>query len=347
MWRSFLLLLTLVAVSQSAVAEEDCAYNPARTHLSRIVAVDSTNGPVYGQILNAHLNRTQSRSLVLKDREIVLSFDDGPLPATTKIVLDTLDKHCVKGTFFSVGRMALAGPKMIQEVERRGHTVGTHTWSHPRAMDLMPVEDQKLEIEKGFAAVSHALGKPIAPFFRFPGLRDSPEAVAYLASRNISTWSVDVVSGDTEPGATPAKITHDTITRINQLGRGIILFHDIKKITAEALDGILTELEREGFKFVQVVSNTNYQPDAALMAKADAFKTAPEAATMTGHAVAGGPKEQMKDGNVDILHTEWIDLKRASEKMASKDPGSAQVLNAPAPQPSPSARGWAAAGQVR
>ena len=76
-------------------------------------------------------------------------------------------------------------------------------------------------------------------FFRFPGLRDSPEAVAYLASRNISTWSVDVVSGDTEPGATPAKITHDAITRIHQLGKGIILFHDIKKITAEALDGIL------------------------------------------------------------------------------------------------------------
>ena len=98
---------------------------------------------------------------------------------------------------------------------------------------------------------------------------------------------------------------------------------------------------------MQVVSNTNYQPDAALMAKADIFKTAPEAATMTGQVVAGGPKEQMKDGNVDIMHTEWIDLKRASEKMASKEGVSNQVLNTPVPQQNPSTRGWAAAGQLR
>ena len=126
----------------------------------------------------------------------------GRSASNTQTVLDTLQKHCVKATFFSVGRMAQQNPKLLQELDRKGHTIGSHTWSHPRAMHLMPADEAKLEIEKGFAAVSQALGKPIAPFFRFPGLRDTPETAAYLASRNISIWSVDVISGDTEPGAT-------------------------------------------------------------------------------------------------------------------------------------------------
>ena len=297
--RACLALFFWGAAAVPALADYDCAYHPARTHLSRIVAADSTNGPIYGQVVNVAANKAQSRTLALRDHEIVLSFDDGPLGANTTLVLETLDRHCVKAIFFSVGRMALSNPKLIQEVERRGHTVGSHTFSHPRAMDVMQADDAKIEIEKGFAAVSHAVGKPIAPFFRFPGLRDSPEAVAYLASRNISVWSVDVISGDTDPGATSAKITKHTLNRVRQLGKGIILFHDIKRPTAEALDGILTELERDGYKFVQVVSNTYYQPNPELIAKADIFRPAPETKAMTGQWTASA-NEQLKDGSVDV-----------------------------------------------
>ena len=196
---------------------------------------NSKNGPIYGTALNDVSNKSQSRTLNLREHEIVLTFDDGPLGANTQEVLDTLQKHCVKATFFSVGRMAQENPKLLKELDRRGHTIGSHTWSHPRAIHLMPADDAKLEIEKGFAAVSQALGKPIAPFFRFPGLRDTPETAAYLASRNISIWSVDVISGDTEPGATSARITSNVVSRVKQVGKGIILFHDIKKPTADAL----------------------------------------------------------------------------------------------------------------
>jgi peptidoglycan-N-acetylglucosamine deacetylase len=337
MLRSLFALLFLgAAFSNATAAEYDCAYDPQTSHMSRTVAADSTNGPIYGQVLNAASNKAQSRTLNLHDHEIVLTFDDGPLGANTQTVLDTLQKHCIKAAFFSVGRMALANPKLIQEVDRRGHTVGTHTWSHPRAMDLMAADDQKIEIEKGFAAVSQAIGKPIAPFFRFPGLRDSPDAAAYLASRNISIWSVDVISGDTDPGATSARITKDVLTRIHQLGKGIVLFHDIKKPTAEALDGILTELVKDGYKFVQVVSNTNYQPDPALVARADVFRSTPETATLTGRWLAS-PKEQLKDGSVDVMHTEWIDLKRASEQLASQSKGGSDAQGKAHGDPQPGA----------
>jgi peptidoglycan-N-acetylglucosamine deacetylase len=351
MLRIVLALLVIGAAgSKGWAGEYDCAYDPKTSHLSRIVAADSTGGPIYGTALNDSADRSHARTLDLHDHEVVLTFDDGPLGANTQTVLDTLEKHCVKATFFSVGRMALGNPKLIQEVERRGHTVGSHTWSHPRGMDQIPVDDIKLEIEKGFAAVEQAVGKPIAPFFRFPGLRDSPQAVAYLANRNISIWSVDVISGDTDPGANPERITRDVINRIHPLGKGIVLFHDIKKPTAEALDGILAELEKDGYKFVHVVSNTNYQPDPELVARADVFRNTPETATITGRWLAS-PKEQVKDGSVDVMHTEWIDLEIANQKLtgeASTAPAKPRAEAQPAGTLyTATSSGWAAAGQLR
>ena len=240
-----LLVLGAAAAAHAATSDYDCAYDPKTTHLSRIVAADSTGGPVYGVTINDADNKSQRRTLDLHDHEIVLTFDDGPLGANTQSILDTLQRHCVKAIFFSVGKMAMAQPKLIQEIDRRGHTIGSHTWSHPRAMHQLSPDDNKLEIEKGFIAVSEAVGKPIAPFFRFPGFRDSRAAVTYLASRNISVWGTDVISGDADGGGVnAARITHDVLNRIHQLGKGIVLFHDIKKSTAEALDGILTDLKR-------------------------------------------------------------------------------------------------------
>jgi peptidoglycan-N-acetylglucosamine deacetylase len=342
--------MVLGAVSSQALAEEsDCAYDPKTTRISRFVAADSTGGPIYGQALNDASNKAQSRTLNLRDREVILTFDDGPLGGNTQTVLDTLQKHCVKATFFSVGRMAQANPKLLQEVDRRGHTIGSHTWSHPRAMHLMPPEVAKLEIEKGFAAVSQALGKPIAPFFRYPGLRDTPETVAYMASRNISVWSVDIISGDADAGgASASRITANVLGRLKAAGKGIILFHDIKKPTAEALDGLLTEMEKEGYKFVHVLSNTNYQPNPELIARADAFKGAPETTTMTGQWVASAKtaKEEIKDGSVDVMHTEWVDLSDifASQAQAQEKPRARVDAKQGAAL---SANGWLVSGQIR
>jgi peptidoglycan-N-acetylglucosamine deacetylase len=334
------------AAGQVAASDYDCAYDPKATHMSRFVAADSTSAPLYGATMNDPDNQSHRRTLDLHDHEIVLTFDDGPLGANTQSILDTLQKHCVKAIFFSVGRMALANPKLIQEVEQRGHTVGTHTWSHPRAMHQLSLEDNKLEIEKGFAAVEKAVGKPIAPFFRFPGFRDSHESVAYLARRNISVWGADVISGDADPGATSASVARNVVARMHPLGRGIVLFHDIKKHTADALDGILSEFEKEGYKFVQVVSNTNYQPDPELIASANVFRNTPETATMTGRWLAS-PKEQLKDGSVDVMHTEWIDLDAEIENEKASRAGSAPAQTQRQPVTLYTATsGWATAGQV-
>jgi peptidoglycan/xylan/chitin deacetylase (PgdA/CDA1 family) len=300
-----IVFLAAVLPGQAAATPVDCAYDPARTRLSRIIAPESTNGPIYGQMVHA-ADKPHMRTLALRDREVVLTFDDGPLPATTNVILDTLDRHCVKATFFPIGEMALLNSKTLQEIAKRGHTIGSHTWSHPLSIRSMPLERIKAEIEGGFAAVSQAAGAPVAPFFRFPGLGDSPAAIAYLASRNISIWSVDVVSGDT--GRTsPARIAHNTITRLERYGKGIILFHDIKRPTAAALDRILTTLENKGYRFVHVVSNTGYRPDAEVLENPGFLRSMAEAWFRTGkrQVLKSG---ELGEGLVTIAHAEWLKL---------------------------------------
>ena len=72
-----------------------------------------------------------SETLPLVDKEVVLTFDDGPLPPYTNKILDILAAECVKATYFIVGVMARANPELVRRVYEHGHTVGTHSMSHP------------------------------------------------------------------------------------------------------------------------------------------------------------------------------------------------------------------------
>lgn len=318
-------------LSQAQAA--DCADDPKTTGLSRTIAIDSTGGHRFGR-LQYH------ETVALRPKEVVLTFDDGPHPTNTKIILDILDKHCVKATFFSVGRMALFQAKMVKLAAKRGHTIATHTYSHPRDVSKMPIEEAKLEIEKGFIATSHALGEPIAPFFRYPGLNDSQEVNAYLATRDISVWSVDVVSGDTTAGMTPEQLLHDTMDRLRKMGKGIVLFHDLKTVTAETLDPFLTTLRAEGFKVVHVVSNASYKATPELVARLDAEKNNLQHVAFTGattSSVPAGTVDPMATGEVDIMKTEFMQIEasalKAKQELAEsgiKPTGKAAKATAPA-----------------
>ncbi len=292
----------LISLAPAAVLAGDCIDDPQISGISRTIAVSPADGMRFGRL-------QYSQTAPLRDKEVILTFDDGPLSPHTNSILNTLDRHCVKATFFAVGRMALYNPGTLKEIARRGHTIATHSWSHPRDMSKMSVEQAKLEIEKGFAAVGHALGAPIAPFFRFPGLNHSPELNEYLISRNISIWSVDVVSGDTNADMTPERLVHDTMARVRSVGRGILLFHDIKKVTAEAIDDIIVRLKLEGYKIVHVVSNTSYIPDPEVVARID-FKQSIRTVAFTGETVDPQVKRDASAiaAPVDYARTEQIVL---------------------------------------
>jgi peptidoglycan-N-acetylglucosamine deacetylase len=214
--------------------------------VSRTVEIDTTGGPGFGM---EHYKAYD----FLQDKEVVLTFDDGPQKYTTEAVLKALSDECVKATFFSIGKMALGYPEIIREVAKAGNTVGTHTWSHKAIAKLKSFDDAKDEIERGVSAVHRAVGGPVAPFFRFPTLVDTQESVAYLGKRNIAIFSTDIDSFDFKP-QTADHLVKSLMQKLDKRGKGILLMHDIHKTTAKAVPMLLAELKAKGYKIVHMTA---------------------------------------------------------------------------------------------
>lgn len=193
--------------------------------------------------------------LPLKEKEVVITFDDGPFPATTASILDTLAAECVRATFFMIGRQASAYPDMARRVLQEGHTIGTHSQNHPLTFDQMPIERARAEVEDGIQSVGDALGdrNAVAPYFRIPGLLRLSPIEDYLTSRNIAIWSADFDAEDWYKNATPQDIVRKAISRIEAKQRGVLLLHDVHPATASALPDLLRELKTRGYKIVAVV----------------------------------------------------------------------------------------------
>lgn len=259
--------LILFAFPHGARAE--CSNPKMALGVSRVVEIDASTGGIYGSV-----TRQTKQPTFLKPKEVVLTFDDGPMPWITRSILDTLDRHCTKATFFEVGRMALEHQAVTQEVLARGHTLGTHTMTHPFNLPRMSETAAADEIERGFAAVGLAAGAPIAPFFRFPGLADSSALIDYMRTRGIAAFTVDVVSNDSYI-ADRSRLISRTLTAIEQRKGGIILFHDIKSVTAKALPDILAALKAHGYSVVQLRAKTPVQllPEAVAEVTVDDGRT--------------------------------------------------------------------------
>ena len=228
--------------------------NPNALGVGRTVEIDATGGPGFGFEHFKDLD-------FLRDKEVVLTFDDGPWPVNTPSVLKTLAEECTTGIFFPIGKHATYYPEILKQVYAAGHTIGSHTWSHAALVNKKLSEQQrKDEIEKGFSAVKWALGSgnSPAPFFRFPALQHPPEIVTYLGTRNIAIFSCDLDSFDFK--ASKAQTIIDTVMRkVDKLGKGIILMHDFQKHTAEALPDLLKKLKAGGYKVVAMKSKTPVQ----------------------------------------------------------------------------------------
>lgn len=245
-------------IAQPASAQ--CGPQSGAIGVSRVVEIDTSNGPRFGHLQYKDID-------FLRDGEVVLTFDDGPSRQHTPPVLAALDAHCTKATFFSVGRMAISDPEMLRETARRGHTIGTHTWSHRNIATLSPAAARQ-EIELGISAVQAALGKPVAPFFRFPYLSDPKSAQAMLQERDIGIFSIDADSYDyrTPSGAV---IQRNIIQQLTSRKKGIILFHDIQASTARGLKGLLDELKERDFRVVHIVAKNPIATVAEFDAIAD------------------------------------------------------------------------------
>jgi peptidoglycan-N-acetylglucosamine deacetylase len=209
-----------------------------------VVDIDTSTGPRFGQQQYKDIQ-------LLQDGEVVLTFDDGPLRVHTQAVVDALDGQCTKATFFMVGSQALADPDMVRQIQRKGHTVGTHTWSHANLRQMNPLAARR-EIELGFSAVTLAAGQPIAPFFRFPFLADSTAMKSLAQTRGFGIFSIEVDALDYRNKDAPAVVHDEVMKQLTYQRKGILLFHDIQPSTAAALPGLLAALRAKGFKIVHM-----------------------------------------------------------------------------------------------
>jgi peptidoglycan/xylan/chitin deacetylase (PgdA/CDA1 family) len=254
-----------------AAANARCE-NPDALGIHRTVEIDTTGGPGFGaDQFKAHD--------FLEPGEVVLTFDDGPWPSNTAAVLTALAAQCLKATFFPVGQHVSWHPDILRQVVARDHTIGSHSWSHVN-LAKKTLAEAKDEIENGISAVAITAGRPLAPFFRFPGLSQTPELTAYLGERNIAIFSIDIDSFDFRH-KNPDKVIASVMTKLEKRGKGIILMHDFQHSTALALPALLLQLKAKGFKVVHlkakdpVVSLPQYE---AAMVK-----------TRTGQTVDGRP----------------------------------------------------------
>ena len=252
-WAALGLGLFACVAAHSASAA-DCPGHPDALGTSRTLVVDPREHPRIGTM-------QYPETLPLRDHEVVLTFDDGPLPRNSNQVLDILASQCVKATFFEIGRMAKAYPEGVRKLAEAGHSIGTHSEDHPLTMNHMPIERVKQEIDDGIESVKAALGDDTAlsPFFRIPGLLRADDVEDYLASQGIQIWSADFLADDWRH-ISSSRVYDLAIKRLEEKGKGILLLHDIQARTAAALPRILQELKARGYRIVHVVAATPQNP---------------------------------------------------------------------------------------
>ena len=238
-----------------AACAADCPGHPNALGTSRTLVVDPREHPRVGTM-------QYPETLPLADHEVVLTFDDGPLPRNSNKILDILAAECVKATFFTIGNMARFSPEGVRKLLAEGQTIGTHTQDHPLSMNHMPTERARQEIEDGIASAKAALGDnadALAPFFRIPGLLRADNVEEYASEQGIQIWSADFLADDWRH-ISSQRVYDLAISRLEAKGKGILLLHDIQARTVAALPRILETMKARGYRIVHVVPATAERP---------------------------------------------------------------------------------------
>ena len=177
---------------------------------------------------------------------IALTFDDGPGPYTAQL-LDMLDQHGAKSTFFLIGSKVSSQASVVRSIHARGHQLGNHSWSHPE-LPKLPVNQIASEIDRTNDAIKQATGiKPTV--MRPPYGAVNGAVLEQLRLRGMSSilWSVDTRDW--------ADRNSDIVCSRAVAGAhsgAIILMHDIHQTSVNAVPCILNALKQQGYSFVTV-----------------------------------------------------------------------------------------------
>lgn len=187
-----------------------------------------------------------------KQKVVALTFDDGPHPKYTPQVLDVLKRYHAKATFYVVGSRVERAPEVAKRAIKEGHELANHTYGHPY-MTRISAQELREEIDKADEVVTSITGHHLSTF-RPPGgvYNDLVVNTAKTAGYLVVMWSWNQDTKDwSDPGV------HKIVDRVlsNAHNGGIVLFHDFggdRSQTIRALEQILPELEKRGYRFLTV-----------------------------------------------------------------------------------------------
>lgn len=249
---SLLAVTSIGATSMLPVSEASAACNGVH----RTVTLNTEGGKRYGK---SHGGAQD----FLKPKEVVLTFDDGPVPNITPKVLHELDKHCAKATFFMVATMAKNNPALARKVANKGHTVGIHSYSH-KNLGQVSGANAISDVNRSITAIEKAVGRDVAPFFRFPYLSENKSVNQHLKGLGYGVFAIDVDSLDYK-FSNPTSMVNRVMSELNRKGKGIILMHDIQKVTANGLGQLLDRLDKGGYKIVHIRGRGGKDPKAPVL----------------------------------------------------------------------------------
>ncbi|WP_204018469.1 polysaccharide deacetylase family protein [Sphaerimonospora thailandensis] len=192
--------------------------------------------------------QAQAKPYCAKHKCIALTFDDGPWPYTPEL-LDTLKKHRAKATFFLLGRKVANRPELTQRIAAEGHEIGNHTWNHP---DLTKLPDDEVfsEINSTSDIIYQTIGE--APtMMRPPNGATNAHLAQLMAEMGLPQilWTHSTLDWQARNTKVIAERTLAAAER-----NAVILLHDIVPETVKAMPGVLTKLEKQGYKFVTITT---------------------------------------------------------------------------------------------
>lgn len=231
---------------------------------------NSKRGRSFGSLSGRTLKVSSVSDIRLRDKEVVLTFDDGPIPGKTDRVLATLKRYGVKATFLMVGQMARNYPATAAKVVKQGHSIGGHTYNHS---NLAQVGSTRAftDISTGNTAVTRATGRPIG-FFRFPYLADTASLRREVTARGMIILDADIDSKDYFK-LSPSTLAANTMAKIRAKRKGIILMHDIHGRTAAMLPLLLSKLKAGGYKVVALQYHRAWAPKTLVSANSGETKS--------------------------------------------------------------------------
>lgn len=182
--------------------------------------------------------------------EVVLTFDDGPRPESTPLVLKALADQCVQASFFMNGEPMRQHAGLARQVRDAGHSVGMHGDRHEHFSQLPPAA-QQADLAAMVNTYRAALGaEPSA--WRFPFLEETPTLLKALGERGITVMSIDAGAEDWLPDQTPQMLADKLLDGLSRSGGGIVLLHDVQDQTARALPFLLQALKGKGYRVVHL-----------------------------------------------------------------------------------------------